>query len=125
MLPTDNSIYGTWAASGEIDIMELVGHEPEIVHGTIHYGGAWPRHQSSTNQFSLPNGTFNDDFHVFALEWEERAIRWYVDGELYSTKTSWNSENGDYPAPFDVDFHLLLNLVGRFLQEVKELLKVH
>ena len=41
MLPTDE-VYGGWAASGEIDIMELVGHEPNRVHGTLHYGGAWP-----------------------------------------------------------------------------------
>ncbi|NNK63287.1 MAG: glycoside hydrolase family 16 protein, partial [Gemmatimonadetes bacterium] len=44
MLPTDE-VYGTWAASGEIDIMELVGHEPNRVHGTLHYGGASPANQ--------------------------------------------------------------------------------
>ena len=46
MLPTD-WVYGGWAASGEIDIMELVGHEPNRVHGTLHYGEPYPNNTSS------------------------------------------------------------------------------
>lgn len=110
MLPSDNSHYGTWAASGEIDIMEMVGHEPNRVHGTIHYGGAWPDNQSTSNVVTLPSGTFNDDFHVFALEWDTAALRWYLDDELFATVTDWSSTSAPYPAPFDVDFHILLNL---------------
>ena len=53
---------------------------------------------------------FNDDFHVFAVEWENGEIRWYVDGILYASRDSWFSTGGSFPAPFDVDFHLLLNL---------------
>ncbi len=110
MLPTDPSIYGTWAASGEIDIMEYVGDEPDEVFGTIHFGAPWPGNQSSSSPYTLQQGTFHDDFHVFAVEWERGAIRWYVDDELYATKTSWSSTGGPFPAPFDVDFHLLLNV---------------
>ena len=65
MLPTTDK-YGGWAASGEIDIMELIGHEPHQVHGTLHFGGRWPRDQSSGKPFALSRGTFADDFHVFA-----------------------------------------------------------
>ncbi len=110
MLPTDNSIYGTWAASGEIDIMEMVGHQPATTHGTIHFGAEWPNNRFTTNSTSLNSGTFNDDFHIFALEWESDAIRWYLDNELYATLTSWSTTSGAYPAPFNIDFHLLLNL---------------
>ena len=109
MLPTDNA-YGGWAASGEIDIMELVGHEPATVHGTLHYGGPWPDNRHSGASYTLPSGTFADDFHTFAIEWEEGEIRWYVDGELYQTQTEWYTTNGSYPAPFDRRFHLLVNL---------------
>ncbi|MDH3589449.1 MAG: glycoside hydrolase family 16 protein [Gammaproteobacteria bacterium] len=108
MLPTASN-YGTWAASGEIDIMESLGHEPESIHGTIHYGGPFPENVSSGNQYFLPPGSATD-FHVYAIEWEEGEIRWYVDGTLYSTRTQWYSTAGPYPAPFDQDFHLLLNL---------------
>lgn len=109
MLPSDRG-YGTWAASGEIDIMEYLGHKPDEVLGTIHYGGPWPNNTWSNSIYKLPSGTFNDDFHVFAIEWEADEIRWYVDDIHYGTKTDWFSTGGDFPAPFDVDFHLLLNM---------------
>jgi beta-glucanase (GH16 family) len=110
MLPSGN-VYGGWAASGEIDIMELVGHEPNVIHGTIHYGGEWPNNASSGNSWTLPSGDFCDDFHVFALVWQEGVMRWYVDGIHYSTQTSWWTDEGSpFPAPFDQDFHILLNV---------------
>jgi beta-glucanase (GH16 family) len=110
LLPDDNR-YGTWAASGEIDIVELVGHEPDTVHGTLHYGGLWPENLQSGAPFRLPGGrSFADGFHIFALEWEEGEIRWYVDGELYQTQKEWSSAGGPWPAPFDQPFHLIVNL---------------
>jgi len=109
MLPSENR-YGTWAASGEIDIVELVGHEPDRVHGTLHYGGEWPDNVYSGAPFVLPSGTFADRFHTFTLVWEEGQMRWYVDGEHYQTQTEWHSAGGPYPAPFDEPFHLLLNV---------------
>ncbi len=109
LLPSDDK-YGGWAASGEIDIVEYKGQEPNQVWGTLHYGGHWPENKHSGSQFQLAQGSFADDFHVFALEWEEGVIRWYVDGQLYQTQTKWDSINGPFPAPFDQEFHLILNL---------------
>lgn len=109
MLPTHEK-YGGWAASGEIDIAEVIGHEPHQVHGTIHFGGKWPRQQSAGKPFALRQGTFADDFHIFALEWERGVIRWYLDGQIFSAQTNWRSEGGPFPAPFDQPFHLVLNL---------------
>lgn len=109
MMPTD-SAYGSWAASGEIDIVELVGHEPDRVHGTLHYGGAWPDNEYSGAPYVLPSGTFADDFHIFTMEWEEGEIRWYVDGQHYQTQTEWYSTRAPYPAPFNRRFHLILNV---------------
>jgi beta-glucanase (GH16 family) len=110
MLPTD-WVYGGWAASGEIDIMEIVGHQPNVLHGTIHYGGEWPNNVYSGASYTLPAGDFSDDFHVFAIEWEHGEIRWYVDGIHYSTKNSWRTDSGaPFPAPFDERFHILLNV---------------
>ena len=108
MLPTDWA-YGGWAASGEIDIMELVGHEPSTVHGTLHYGGEWPQNTYSGEGYSI-NGSFADDFHVFAVEWDPGEIRWYVDGVHYQTQTNWYSSAGAYPAPFNQRFHIILNV---------------
>jgi len=109
MLPTDWA-YGGWAASGEIDIMELLGHEPEKVHGTLHYGGEYPNNVHTGDSYTLTAGTFADTFHVFRMDWDTTEFRWYVDGEHYQTQTQWYSANGDFPAPFDRRFHILLNV---------------
>ena len=109
MLPTD-WVYGGWAASGEIDIMELIGHEPQKVYGTLHYGGAFPNNVHSGDSYTLPVGNFSTDFHIFTLEWDSTQIRWYVDGTFYQMQNSWYSTGGEYPAPFDQRFHLILNV---------------
>ncbi|GJQ63158.1 MAG: hypothetical protein SCALA702_22110 [Melioribacteraceae bacterium] len=109
MLPTD-WVYGGWAASGEIDIMELLGHQPETVYGTIHYGGTSPNNVHTGESITLQNGSFASDFHVFVFEWEENEMRWYIDDNLYATQTEWHSTGHDYPAPFNRRFHLILNI---------------
>ncbi len=113
MMPTD-SAYGGWPASGEIDIMELLGHEPEKAYGTIHYGNPYTH---TGGNFTLTNGrTFADDYHVFGLEWAPGELKWFVDGQLYLAKNDWFSRTNGmtadnaYPAPFDRDFYLQLNL---------------
>ena len=64
MMPTD-SVYGGWAASGEIDIMEYLGQKTDEVHGTLHYGASWPQNTSSGKPFTLQTGNFSDErFHL-------------------------------------------------------------
>ena len=109
MLPTDG-VYGGWAASGEIDIMEYLGHDPDRIYGTLHYGGPWPANTHAGGSYDLPSGDFASDFHTFAIEWEPDRFRWYVDGLSFHTETSWYSTAAAYPAPFDQRFHLLLNV---------------
>ena len=110
MLPTDQA-YGGWAASGEIDIMEYLGSDTTKVYGTIHYGGLWPNNKSTGTEFVTAGAAFQEDFHIFALEWEEGKLRWYVDGEPFQNLTSgWYSSAASFPAPFDKRFHLLINL---------------
>ena len=103
-----------WPDCGEIDIMENVGFEPSKVHGSLHgpgYSGGHPL----TGIYTLPGGRrFSDGYHVFALEWAPRAIRFYVDGVLYETQTP-----KDVPAGhrwvFDHPFYIILNVaVGGF-----------
>jgi beta-glucanase (GH16 family) len=98
----------TWPDDGEIDIMENLGKEPSIAHGTMHgpgYSGA----AGPTAMYTLPGGAkFADGFHIFAIEWEASAIRWYVDDQLYSTKTTADTKGGTWV--FDHGFFLILNL---------------
>ncbi|HMB99070.1 MAG TPA: glycoside hydrolase family 16 protein [Balneolaceae bacterium] len=107
MLPTEE-VFGGWPKSGEIDITELVGHQPSTVHGTVHFGQDWPENRSRTSTYSLDSGKFSENFHLFSIEWEEDEIRWYVDGEQYHTIQPEDLEPENYP--FNEQFHLILNL---------------
>jgi beta-glucanase (GH16 family) len=108
MLGDDIATAG-WPTCGEIDIMENRGREPSINYGSLHgpgYSGGNPLSSS----YTLPGAErFTDDFHIFAIEWEPSAIRFYVDGNLYQTRTP-----SDVPAGqrwvFDHPFFILLNL---------------
>jgi beta-glucanase (GH16 family) len=81
----DDIATNPWPACGEIDIMENIGKEPNIIHGTIH-GPGYSAGAGPTKQYTL-SAPVASAFHVFAIEWELNAIRWYVDDTLYSTKT--------------------------------------
>ena len=120
MLPTDSQ-YGGWASGGEIDIMEVVspvGADNQKVHGTMHYGMAWPLNKSAGGMHEV---NVTDEFHVYAIEWEKDEIRWYVDDVHFATVSSdswwsyyYENQTEGYvsqpQAPFDQDFHVLLNL---------------
>ena len=120
MLPT-HDVYGSWAASGEIDIMESVNINPSIpsthkVHGNLHFGGSWPLNTHVGNDTTLGKDP-SQNFHTYAIDWAADQMRWYVDGVLYGTipSSSWystpsNSQIAGPYAPFDQDFHLLLNV---------------
>jgi len=98
-----------WPSCGEIDIVENLGREPSIAHGTIH-GPGYSGDKGISAAFTLPEGKrFTDDFHVFAIEWEPQEIRFYVDQDLYATR-----KPSDLPADkhwvYDHPFFILLNL---------------
>lgn len=107
MLPTDE-IFGGWPKSGEIDIMEMVGHEPATIHGTVHYGPDWPNNEFTGASYSLDEGFFADDFHIFSIEWEQNQINWFVDGDQFFSVTPSNLQPHAYP--FNARFHLILNV---------------
>jgi beta-glucanase (GH16 family) len=132
MLPQDDK-YGSWASSGEIDVLEARGQEPTKVAGTLHFGSRWPINANVTREYVLPRGGTIADFHVYALEWEPGEIRWSVDGHTYATQSFWwsssrldgakgvkptaESDLNPWPAPFDQPFFLVMNIAvgGNFL----------
>jgi beta-glucanase (GH16 family) len=111
MLPTDWA-YGDWPKSGEIDIMEHVGHDPAKVHFSVHtdaYNHAIGT-QKTTNR-TIP--TAMSDFHKYRVDWTPDAIKGYFDDELMFTFI--NEGKGHAVWPFDKRFHILLNIaVGGF-----------
>lgn len=116
MLPTDN-VYGFWPRSGEIDIVENANGDNKI-SGAIHYKNpADPRSTKHIYQSAPTSPVAVNDWNTYAVEWHPDEIRWYLNGQSYFSRQrqSWN--DGHYPvdptsdhAPFDQDFHLILNL---------------
>ncbi|RXJ02579.1 beta-glucanase [Anaerobacillus alkaliphilus] len=115
MMPEDD-VYGGWAASGEIDIMEAAGGRPDHIGGAIHYGGQWPNNTYTAKDYYFPEGRDITDMNVYAVEWEPGEIRWYVNDVLFQTLNNWSTTSTGnpakyaYPAPFDQEFYLILNL---------------
>ncbi len=106
MLPQDN-VFGAWPRSGEIDMMELKGGEPAKVLGTLHYGPG-PGSTYISRSYTLPGSTFNDQFHVFSMEWKQDELKWYVDDNLFSTINKADLGSNNYP--FNENFYFILNL---------------
>ncbi|HEX7374152.1 MAG TPA: glycoside hydrolase family 16 protein, partial [Steroidobacteraceae bacterium] len=125
MLPQDDA-YGGWAASGEIDIMEIVGERPTQYLGTIHFGSSYPKRELVTHVHELAGGSTVGEFHVYAVEWEPDEIRWSVDGVTWARQSFWWScsklrndqgvvprraaDLNPWPAPFDKPFYLVMNV---------------
>jgi beta-glucanase (GH16 family) len=98
-----------WPQCGEIDIVENLGSEPSIAHGTIH-GPGYSGEHGIGSPFTLPVGKqFSDSFHVFAVEWEPKQIRFYVDEHLYATRRPSDLPRGARWV-YDHPFFILLNL---------------
>jgi len=109
MMPSDMKKYGGWPQCGEIDILEQLGHEPNRLYGTLHFGNP---HASKGKSVALKQGSLCDDWHEVALEWFPGELRWFVDGELYQVQNDWftNAAGAAWPAPFDRDFYVQINL---------------
>jgi beta-glucanase (GH16 family) len=89
--------------------MENIGKEPSTVHGSIH-GPGFTGTDGLEARYTLPeNGRLADDFHVFAVEWEQNAIRFYLDDNLYVTRTR-SDLRPSWKWVFDHPFFLLLNV---------------
>lgn len=96
-----------WPSSGEVDIMELIGHLPGRSFGTAHWNLNGEGHHYVTGQYDLPVGRFADEFHVFSLLWDEQGLTWLVDDQSFHHLTieDFGSQN-----PFNEPFYFLMNI---------------
>ena len=121
MLP-EETVHGRWPMSGEIDIVEAVNLGVDgrtTTSFSTHYGMSWPHNSHATGEYINAQSP-QTDFHVFAIEWEEGEIRWYINDKHVHTQTSqhWYTLSMREPLfrilddaePFTHTFHLLLNV---------------
>jgi beta-glucanase (GH16 family) len=97
-----------WPKCGEIDIMELLGHAPDTVYGTLHWGAGESEHRSQGDRFALKAGNFSDDFHVFSLLWEKGSLQILVDDHPCFSMTRQQFATDNYP--FDKPQYFLFNI---------------
>ena len=106
MLPTDWE-YGGWPQSGEIDIMENVGFDPDTIVSSIHTASF--NHKMGTqrnNKIAIPDN--RSKFHIYAVKWDESTITCMIDNKVYFTYNKPSDNPNEWP--FDKRFHLLLNI---------------
>ena len=98
-----------WPQCGEIDIMEYLGNNPTQILGTLH-GPGFSGGESISKTYTLKNSRFDNEFHVFGVEWSENHINWYVDNVLYNqiTRKQVEAEGGEWV--FDNSFFMILNI---------------
>lgn len=99
-----------WPGCGEIDIFEAIDGQ-QTAYGTIHSHWTYDLGHKGDPQSAFNTSCNMDRYHIYGLEWDERSVRWYVDGRLMGTyKKSTNSNvlaQGQWP--FDKHFYLILN----------------
>lgn len=99
-----------WPRCGEMDIMEIVGHEPSKLHATVHYANTGGNHIFKGSSTDLNAGAkFSDEFHVFSMEWEENRIQFLLDDQVYYTVTP-TILGTNNPYPFNDPFFFIFNV---------------
>jgi beta-glucanase (GH16 family) len=106
MLPTEN-VYGGWPKSGELDIMENVGYDPDRVHSNIHcesFNGMNGTNKGASRVVAAPY----DVYHTYRMDWFADRVEYYVDDVILFTYK--NDGSGAAHWPYDQKFHLILNI---------------
>jgi len=105
MMPQENK-YGGWPSSGEIDIMELLGHEPNKLYSTVHFGPGPGSTNISRN--TVATAALSNEFHVYSVIWEQDKMQFLLDNVVFSTVLKNDLGVNNYP--FNESFFFIFNL---------------
>ncbi len=99
----------SWPACGEIDILEMLGQEPNRIYGTMHWGANTASHASFGANYLLSTGSFDHQFHVYSIIWASNSIKVLVDDVMFL-----NFSNANVPGtgtyPFNNEFFFIFNI---------------
>ena len=104
MMP-QNNVYGTWPNSGEIDLMEVKGHDMKTAYQTVHYGPG-PPSTFTSKTFTLTKGNFNDSFYVYSMIWTIDTMRLLINNVEVNKVTAADLAGRIYP--FNEKFFFIL-----------------
>ena len=105
MMPEENK-YGGWPSSGEIDVMEVLGHEPSKLYSTVHYGQL-PNNRN-ISRFTTSASPLNNEFHVYSMIWENNKMQFLLDNVVYNTVVIADLQGSNYP--FNESFFFIFNV---------------
>ena len=110
-------IYGSWPQSGEIDIFEIRGHDMTKSYGNAHWGISQTERVQQKGEYEIVDA---DNWHVYAVDWVEGELKFFIDGNWYHTINDFREPNAtEHPGPFNIGFYLRLNVAvgGNYLNE--------
>lgn len=106
----DNIDQVPWPACGEIDIVELIGHQPGTLYGTLHGPGYSGQHGLTKFTLLPQDAAFSEAYHIFAVDWRPGRIDWLLDGKIFHTLTPADLPTGAKWVFDDMKGFILLNL---------------
>jgi len=98
----------SWPTCGEIDILELLGHEPNKIYGTLHWSTGGSNHASKGSSFISTTGSYDQQFHVYSLIWKQDVVKVLVDDVEFTQVTK--ADLGAATYPFNADFFFIFNI---------------
>ena len=116
-LSPQEAVYGEWPRSGEIDVFEIKGHDMTKSYGNAHWGESGGNKRQEKGTFTFGDAS---QWHIYAVEWTEGELKFYIDGEYYHTINDFKAPNATtHPGPFNIDFYIRLNMAvgGNYLSE--------
>ena len=94
-----------WPGCGEIDVVELVGNQPNVAHANVHFTNGNNDYSNDEGSPQVISETFDQDYHNFGIDWSPTEIQFSLDGEVYKTTSL-----SDDMKEFQRSFYLILNV---------------
>lgn len=109
-LSPQQNVYGPWPQSGEIDIMEIKGHDLSTSYSNAHWGDSMTR-TSRVGWYNFNRNNDASNWHTYSVQWGLGYLHFFVDGNYYHSINMFNNPNATiHPGPFNTDFYIRLNL---------------